>query len=81
MGSEYNYKSDECSVVILGIKIWEKCRRIGEIPLRFFFIYDINKLYKETQEFYSYTYNYIFMRIDADYKYLFTDIALKTKKI
>lgn len=46
-----------------------------------FFIYDINKLYKETQEFYSYTYNYIFMRIDADYKYLFTDIALKTKKI
>lgn len=46
-----------------------------------FFIYDINKLYKETQEFYSYTYNYIFMRIDTDYKYLFTDIALKTKKI
>lgn len=46
-----------------------------------FFIYDINKLYKETQEFYSYTYNYIFMRIDSDYKYLFTDIALKTKKI
>ena len=46
-----------------------------------FFIYDINKLYKETQEFYSYTYNYIFMRIDDDYKYLFTDIALKTKKI
>ena len=49
MGSEYNYKSDECSVVILGIKIWEKCRRIGEIPLRFFFIYDINRYCRETK--------------------------------
>lgn len=45
------------------------------------FIYDVNKLYKEVLEFYNFTYNYIFNRLDLDNRYNMAKLALDTPKI
>lgn len=41
---------------------------------------DVNKLYKETNEYYNYVYSYIFNRLDNNDKYLISKLVLEVNK-
>lgn len=57
-----------------------RTEKLSELLKGRFFIYDPNKLYREVAEFYAFTYNYIFNRLDNEDKYRLAQLALEVRK-